>query len=862
MASVQDQVWQIIDGLKSWQLDLVRRILQARNLTDDELSEVTEILLTVLKAPFVKQRAAQPVTKEEFAGFDTTDGGSPKILRLFDLEKVSAVQKGQSLSFAQTGMTIIFGDNAAGKSSYARVLKQSCRTVDDKVRILPNIYAPDGMGDKAGSAKIEVLFAGDAQPSSITRQLNSPPDPRLRGISIFDSKCGSLYLTGENEVAYVPNEIGVLQQLVLAQDRMKSSLQERVKNLKARLPNFVEFTEETRVRQLLRDLSHVTDVPALITLATFSEDDRGRLESLEAALIDLNSNDPTKAIAQIRTRVDSANKMLADIRKLLVDLSDDSAKKHDECARRVSAATAAVELARANGLNDELVPGVGSSSWKVMWQAARTYYEHEVCPGKDFPPSDIDSRCPLCHQQLSEEASERLKRFDAFILNAAEQELKQSKEQLEEIQKAIGAAPIAAIENAYILPFLKAEEPAVHHTVLELIDSSKKRQLSILGGFSELPALLITAEKLVQEWVSKASEQLSDAESLQDPNRKEQLVKEIAELKARSMLSKRINDARKSVEIHTEVHFLDTAIKSLSTTAMTSKISELTETAVTAELEACLDAEIGKLRCGDIPVRLGSRGAKGQTKCKLALKSTSAVDLAEILSQGEQRALSLAFFLAEIGSARHDGTIILDDPISSLDHLRRSYVAERLVAEAANRQTIIFTHDIVFLLDLQSTAEKSGVPCTTVCVRRTSVATGIASPTLPWIAQKCKDRLGYLKNELQKLTALERAGTDPDRYEREIKTWYELLREAWERGVEERLFGGVVERFRNSIETKRLERLNISASNLKKITDAMTNTSAKVHDEAAAVHRAVPSPTDAEADLKEFEDFLSACPPV
>ena len=42
-----------------------------------------------------------------------------------------------------------------------------------------------------------------------------------------------------------------------------------------------------------------------------------------------------------------------------------------------------------------------------------------------------------------------------------------------------------------------------------------------------------------------------------------------------------------------------------------------------------------------------------------------------VLSEGEQRALSLAFFLAEMGAADHDGGIVLDDPVSHSHRLPR-----------------------------------------------------------------------------------------------------------------------------------------------------------------------------------------------
>jgi hypothetical protein len=61
-----------------------------------------------------------------------------------------------------------------------------------------------------------------------------------------------------------------------------------------------------------------------------------------------------------------------------------------------------------------------------------------------------------------------------------------------------------------------------------------------------------------------------------------------------------------------------------------------------------------------------------------------------------------------------------------------------------------------------------------------------------------KKKIGHLKNEWQAADKLFRQGNQ-DAYEKEAKYLYGLLREAWERGLEEILLGGIVERFRQTL---------------------------------------------------------------
>src|SRR6185437_12994185 len=279
MTDLRLDVWNWLDGLKNWQLDLVKQLLHTPNLNETEMEAAINMLLTAGGLTVPNARTPDPISKDQFLGIKNDSERVPSILRLHELENVSAVEKGQSLHFAPKGMTVVFGNNAAGKSSYARVLKQSCRTVDEKVRILANIYDGNGGPKPQGTAKIDIQH-GDEPPETVPRLINTPPEPKLRAISIFDSKCGSLYLTTENDVAYVPNDLVVLQRLASNQDRMKAVLQDRVTALRAQLPSFAEFVEDTSIKQKLRDLSSQSKKEEFEKLSTVSDEEVKQLANL------------------------------------------------------------------------------------------------------------------------------------------------------------------------------------------------------------------------------------------------------------------------------------------------------------------------------------------------------------------------------------------------------------------------------------------------------------------------------------------------------------------------------------------------------------------------------------------------------
>src|SRR5690606_32279737 len=136
---------------------------------------------------------------------------------------------------------------------------------------------------------------------------------------------------------------------------------------------------------------------------------------------------------------------------------------------------------------------------------------------------------------------------------------------------------------------------------------------------------------------------------------------------------------------------------------------------------------------------------------------------------------------------------------------------------------------IAFFAKLTSYADKTaGLKVTKTSIRKFGNTVGIIKPDLPWIAQKITARIGFLRNELVKLKKLEKEGEE-DQYNMQVKGWYGMLREAWERSIEERLFKGAIERFSGEIHTKPLERVEINPELVKMIDEGMTQSSNWVH---------------------------------
>jgi ABC-type glutathione transport system ATPase component len=253
-------------------------------------------------------------------------------------------------------------------------------------------------------------------------------------------------------------------------------------------------------------------------------------------------------------------------------------------------------------------------------------------------------------------------------------------------------------------------------------------------------------------------------------------------------------------------------------------------------------------------VRAGGQYGSPQYQIRLLAKPDAKVP--DILSEGEQTCVAIAAFLAELATAPHSSALVFDDPITSLDHKWRQKVAERLVAETAVRQVIVFTHDLIFLNDIQDAAKHK--PCETRHIRRSATIIGVIDTELPWSGMKVLERVDNMQKRARALLRT-RTQESEEAYKWAAKHFYDDLRAAWERALEEVAFAHVVMRHRDYIKVQDLTRVTALTEldcqswkdNFAKCCGLMAG-----HDESRGRNRAMPEPEELLQDVTALETWV------
>ena len=231
----------------------------------------------------------------------------------------------------------------------------------------------------------------------------------------------------------------------------------------------------------------------------------------------------------------------------------------------------------------------------------------------------------------------------------------------------------------------------------------------------------------------------------------------------------------------------------------------------------------------------------------------------EVLSEGEQTALGLAGYFTEAYFDESKSALVLDDPVSSLDHIRRARVARRLAELAADRQVIVFTHDVAFVGDLRRAADETQVPFAERGVqRRGDSLPGVCTDQHQWKAKDVPRRLQELEQDLARIKR-DRGGWDQTEYEKECSDWAGKLSETWERLINLEIVYQVVDPGTSEVRPRMFKVLaRVTDQDDREFQQSYARVSgwARRHDKSPITNYVAPEPSELEDELKLIREWF------
>ena len=839
-----------------WQRDALRRLVTKGEFDESDIKDLSNLC----KSRHGLADRARPAPLDAIHIPPQDDSRKPVSLdSLTHHIGVNALAQDQTIEFGPQ-LTVVYGANAAGKSGYTRILKRACRARGAE-EILGNVVS----GVIPGRPSASIRFNIDEESCNQLWDDNQPPNELLSKVSVFDHHCASVYVAQRTDVAFRPMGLHLFDKLSESCEAVRKALEKERNALESQEFQLPDVAEGTTVHEFLTELTSLTDPGSVKRLAALSEVETARRETVRIRIRDLQSDNPEKTARAIElrakrvevlvTRTDAANELLSDT--TTVELFADRDRKNE--TRRVA------EDSHRTTFKEQPLPKTGSDAWRSLWDAAEQFSTADAYPDHAFPFTEEASRCVLCQQELTDNGAKRLRQFEKFLTSAIQGQHDEAAARYSEMISQFNEVLILDEPATEALDELQLDNPDLTDEVrayLEAAETQRRLLNSALGADLPRPQNLSTQSPKIQPLTSYVETLRDRAKELREADQSEAirtLKSELKELEARQLLANHLDNVLEEIERKKKIAAYQLCIDETRTNAITRKSSEVTKRAVTKQLTASFSEELDTLKFHHVEVQMvDAGGSRGALYHKLQLRRAPGVEVAKVVSEGEARCLSIASFFAELSTAADRSAILFDDPVSSLDHNWRGNVAKRLVAESRSRQVIVFTHDIVFLLALAEKAEDLRVSLKHQYLRRDTTVAGLSSQRLPWAAMKVRNRIHHLNDLWQAADTTYRKGNQ-ESYEREASYIYGLLREAWERGFEEVLLGGTVERYRNSIQTQHASLLSdICTADCDALDAGMTKCSkwAPGHDQSAAENEPFPEPQDLKEDIKALNDWV------
>jgi energy-coupling factor transporter ATP-binding protein EcfA2 len=847
-------VEKIVEWVKDkpiWWQHSIRLSLQNGDLSQDDLAEVHSIALHEYKIAEDYELWKATSTPLDISGY-TAELDEVKLASLSNVVNVGALAEGQKLKLSPSGLTVIYGDNGAGKSSYARILKHACLTRGGQPKILGNAFE---VSLESSAAELSIIKSGRVHEKSWG--LNAAPDSDLRSIRVFDTDSADHFVSSEDELGYKPSGIHLLEGLAQSIQNVKNVVTEETmgSNGLVTLPEF----SDSKVGIFIRNLNHYVVVSELEQYKVTDED----LESipvLEKDIVELKRSTPEQIKKDLKDKIKTIEPLSAKLDKIILGLSAKVASETRESLNEYNNKAKLADELRDRILSDLPINNVGGASWELMWSAAEEFFV-ENKPNSSFPP-DVGEDCPLCLQEINDLAGQRLIDFKDYLADKTALEAKEAKKTWDDKKKLIKNIDLNLDAYSHTIEKLNEVIGGFSSGLTSLADDFTSRKDLLLESeiSDDLQAINIEVVDKLKTNLEKLRQQ---ADEVKDDESLEKIISDkgstLSLLKDKKLFLANYEHIESNVLRYKALKKYEEISNTCTPKPVTKLTTEICKAEVIQPLVSAFSNELKKFGFNRYKVEAKTRGSLGAQLMKLTIDGCNESHVSNIASEGEQRCIAIACFLAEIEADARKSAVIFDDPVNSLSHQWSARVAKRLVEESLTRQVIVLTHDIVFYKLLHEAVENvDGSEIYEVCLERSRKRAGIVRSTPPWDALTTSKRIKHLKNVmLRKLREIDNDGTETE-FRNEAYNFYGYLREAWERLVEEKLLNQVVTRFGRGIQTQRLSRLiDLKEEDFKRIDDGMAKCSTyfRGHDSAPAAGDPYPAIYEIVEDITAIEAF-------
>ncbi len=643
-----DFIKELFDGTTvPWLKLLIIKTLDEGLVEKENLSDIFDV--------FLKENALLESSKEEIKIefpeeliSSNSNNNSLVLKSLTHNEGANAIKDGESLPFG-SNLTIIFGKNGSGKSSYYRVLtKISSKPHLNK--ILPNGIENQGVTNESYNATLNT--------SDIPHEI-TPQSSHNYLVEIFDHTFTPILVNSiSHELEIEPLKLDVLTSLRSNLDVLDSLFREKITE---------NETAQKRLKNTLE--SSLKEVEADIPKEQYNElqnqFDRGELEAKPEEFFSDNLVEENKQIQSLLSMLKGVKLSLTGIYK------DDALQKLlDSIDSQIKKVESQKEIYK------EILkyPHHEDSKWKAFMESGRNFLINSSAEDEITIPTE----CPFCEQSIKkdDESYNLIKAYMEFLADDVKMTLDVLQKKKQSLISNLSSLTKPLSSNLDNIPLVTTEE--LFHFWIYL-DELKN---SIFSAEKTVPNSNIGT--LYLNFYSNLAEHLVELFKFRQKDNITQLKKKTDWL-----------NLAKSVSFQG----YKTKVSTVSKNAHEELITEPFVTSLRENLKELGSRHYNSIECSNSVIG-------GEVRL---VKKLHGFNVKEVMSDGEQRLLSLAIFLTELEYRKSNRPIILDDAVTSLDFEFLEKIADKIVDLSTSRQIVVFTHHGYFYDYLSDKADSEAI---------------------------------------------------------------------------------------------------------------------------------------------------------
>lgn len=847
--TLETEIKEFANSQPYWAKYLCSEVLAGNKITDTIIDTSYSYLLEKLD---LKEETDKP---ELFISYNPNASDDFKenltFVSLTNVEGVNALTENQTIELTPN-LTIIYGANGAGKSGYVRLLKNVFYS-KDKGDILPNINI------KSGHKPTTATFNFSSDGTDISLKF---PDDIKNGIfnqfAVFDGDIGKKHLSVRNDFHFRPAGLQLFNEFNSALEKLNTKLLSDIQTKSIANPYADDdiFQGESEIKTFLTQLSHNSKLEELRAHLPYTDEEKAKKTRLDKEYDDLKvalaqKDKSLKELKNIKTQLAARKKNLETLNLWFTQTQLGTViSAITNCKTKEGTA----QKEGVEKFKTDKVQNVGSTEWKQFIQAAETFASTQS--ESEYPK--VGDNCLLCHQPIRDDIPKNLlNSYWAYIKSVAEQEAKTANEELIEIKEGYEKLDFNQFPETDTLTVWLKEKFEADLTKLE---EALKKQITIsqalisnINTKKDLPQVEIQLDLSVLNTISiEVDKEIKAFEEDEQTKKLAELLKEKTYLTHKEKLEARYTDIEKlnknMIWINKANQFSKQSFKTQSTKTEKRLSTEYFNTDyINAFNEECENLN------GKFDIEIDAKSSDAQSNRQLFLKGKNP---SVILSEGEQKVIALADFIAEATITPINKGIIFDDPVNSLDEERKSVIAERLVSISDNKQVIIFTHDLVFVSSLINYATDNSLlhECHWIENRN-------GKPGQVWLKNSPTHEKVYRNAEPVKkfYSDANKDECAPEQREFLVKSGFTALRTCYEVLVINDLFKNVVQRYNERVSVDSLSSVYFDESLINELLDSFAQCcrymEGHTHSDKYAYKK--PEPSNLNEEIQKYEAIRS-----